>query len=81
MKVSAVGRGVVSHAGMGLLRELVDLTGLSAQVTAVLADTYKGSWVYRTPDLVAASGGWFCAVICGFPGVSLRGVLPPILNN
>jgi len=33
VKVSADGRGVVSHAGMGFLRELAELTGLSAQVT------------------------------------------------
>ena len=46
VKVSADGRGVVSHAGMGLLRELADLTGLSAQVTAVLADTYRGPWTH-----------------------------------
>jgi hypothetical protein len=56
--VSADGRGVVSHAGMGLLRELADLTGLSAQVTTVLADTYKGPWVYAPgavfADLAAA---------------------------
>ena len=58
VKVSADGHGVVSHAGMGLLRELADLTGLSAQVTAVLADTYKGPWVYAPgavfADLAAA---------------------------
>ena len=58
VKVSADGRGVVSHAGMGLLRELADLTGLSAQVTAVLADTYKGPWTYAPgavfADLAAA---------------------------
>ena len=35
-------RGGVARTGMGLLRELADLTGLSAQVTAVLADTYRG---------------------------------------
>lgn len=56
--VSADGRGVVSHAGMGMLRELADLTGLSAQVTAVLADTYKGPWVHPPgavfADLAAA---------------------------
>jgi hypothetical protein len=46
VKVSADGRGVVSHAGMGLLRELADLTGLSAQVMAVLTDTYRGPWVH-----------------------------------
>ena len=44
VKVSADGRGVVSHAGMGLLRELADQTGLSAQFTAVLADTYNPVW-------------------------------------
>ena len=58
VKVSADGRGVMSHAGMGLLRELADLTGLSAQVTDVLADTYKGPWTYAPgavfADLAAA---------------------------
>ena len=58
VKVSADGRGVVSHAGMGLLRELADLTGLSSQVTAVLADTYRGPWIYAPgavfADLAAA---------------------------
>jgi hypothetical protein len=37
VKVSADGLGVVSHAGMDLVRELADRTGLSVQVTAVLA--------------------------------------------
>ena len=46
VKVSADGRGVVSHAGMGLLRELADATGLSAQVTAVLAGTYNRPWIH-----------------------------------
>ena len=58
VKVSADGRGVVSHAGMGLVRELADQTGLTSQVTAVLADTYKGPWVYAAgavfADLAAA---------------------------
>jgi hypothetical protein len=58
VKVSADGHGVVSHAGMGMLRELADLTGLSAQVTAVLADTYRGLWMYSPgavfADLAAA---------------------------
>ncbi|OFJ50327.1 IS1380 family transposase [Mycolicibacterium grossiae] len=53
VKVSADGRGVVSHAGMGLLRELADLTGLSAQVTAALADTYRGPWVYAPGEVFA----------------------------
>jgi hypothetical protein len=58
VKVSADGHGVVSHAGMGLVRELADRTGLSAQVTAVLADTYRGPWVHAPgavfADLAAA---------------------------
>jgi len=45
-KVSADGVGVVSHAGVGMLRELADLTGLSAAVSEVLADTYRGPWVH-----------------------------------
>jgi hypothetical protein len=58
VKVSADGHGVVSHAGMGMLRELADRTGLSTQVTAALADTYRGPWVYAPgavfADLAAA---------------------------
>jgi hypothetical protein len=45
-KVSADGVGVVSHAGVGMLRELADLTGLSGRVSEVLADTYKGPWLH-----------------------------------
>lgn len=39
VKVTADGTGVVSHAGVGMLRELADLTGLTEQVSRVLADT------------------------------------------
>lgn len=46
VKVSADGRGVVSHAGVGMLRELAYDTGLVAGVMAVLADTYAGPWVH-----------------------------------
>lgn len=53
VKVSADGHGVVSHAGMGLLRELADRTGLSAQVTAALADTYRGQWTYAPGEVFA----------------------------
>lgn len=53
VKVSADGHGVVSHAGMAMLRELADLTGLSTQVTAVLADTYRGPWVYAPGEVFA----------------------------
>lgn len=53
VKVSADGHGVVSHAAMGMLREIADRTGLSARVTAALADTYHGPWVYAPGDVFA----------------------------
>ena len=53
VKVSADGHGVVSHAGTGLLREVADLTGLSSQVTAALADTYRGPWTHAPGDVFA----------------------------
>jgi hypothetical protein len=34
VKVSADGHGLLAHAGMGMLRELAGLTGLSTQFTA-----------------------------------------------
>jgi hypothetical protein len=40
--VSADGAGVVSHAGVGLLREMAEYTGLVDGVTDALADTYRG---------------------------------------
>lgn len=56
--VSADGVGVISHAGVGLLREVGDLSGLTGQVSQVLADTYKGPWVHDPgrvfTDLAAA---------------------------
>lgn len=61
VKVSADGQGVVSHAGTAMLREVADLTGLSAQVSAVLADTYRGPWTHAPgavfADLAAAVAG------------------------
>src|SRR6478735_7183047 len=53
MKVSADGRDVVSHAGVGMLREVADLTGLCGQVTAALADTYRGPWTHAPGDVFA----------------------------
>ncbi|WP_454561667.1 IS1380 family transposase [Mycobacterium haemophilum] len=53
VKVSADGYGVVSHAGMAMVRELADRSGLSAQVTAALADTYRGPWVYAPGEVFA----------------------------
>jgi hypothetical protein len=46
VKVSADGKGVVSHAGVGMLRELAHDTGLVAGVSAALADTYRGPWLH-----------------------------------
>ena len=44
-----------------MLRECAELTGLSAQVTAVLADTYRGPWTHAPgavfADLAAAVAG------------------------
>jgi hypothetical protein len=44
-----------------MLREVADLTGLSAQVTAVLTDTYGGPWIHAPgavfADLAAAVAG------------------------
>jgi len=44
VKVSADGVGVVSHAGVGMLRELARDTGLVDGVSQALADTYAGPW-------------------------------------
>src|SRR5262249_28439532 len=42
VKVGADGKGVVSHAGAALLRELATETGLAGAVTGALLDTYRG---------------------------------------
>lgn len=55
VEVSAAGRGVVPHAGVGMVREPADLTGLSSQVDAAFADTYKSPWVHA----------WTSPVSCG----------------
>lgn len=46
VQVSADGAGVVSHAGVGLLREMAEYTGLTDAVTDALLDTYKGTPVH-----------------------------------
>lgn len=53
VKVSADGTGVVSHAGVGMLRELAQDTGLVAGVTAALADTYAGPWQHAPGQVFA----------------------------
>jgi hypothetical protein len=42
VKVSAEGQGEVSHAGVCMLREMADLTGLSAQGTAAWPARVRG---------------------------------------
>jgi Transposase DDE domain group 1 len=58
VKVSADGAGVVSHAGVGLLREMAERTGLVAGVSAALLDTYGAAPVHAPgrvfTDLAAA---------------------------
>jgi hypothetical protein len=44
--VSADGHGVVSHAGVGLLREMAEYTGLVDGVTDALIGTYKGAPIH-----------------------------------
>src|SRR6478672_11772883 len=53
VKVSADGHGVVSHAGVGMVREVADLTGLCGLVTAALADAYRGPWTHAPGDVFA----------------------------
>lgn len=72
VKVSADGRGVVSHAGVGLLREVAELTGLSHGVTGALLDTYKGEPVHA-PGRVFTDLA--CAVADGADAVSGIAVL------
>jgi hypothetical protein len=70
--VSADGRGVVSHAGVGLLREMAELTGLADGVTAALADTYLGVPVHA-PGRVFTDLA--CAIADGADCVSGIGTL------
>jgi hypothetical protein len=65
VKVSAEGVGVVSHAGVGMLRELAQDTGLVKGVSQALADTYTGPWVHApgrvfTDMAVAIADGGDC---------------------
>lgn len=62
VKVSADGAGVVSHARVGLLREVAQYTGLVEAITKALVDTYKGVPVHApgrvfTDSAVAVADG------------------------
>lgn len=46
LKISADGEGVVSHAGVGMLRELAGYTGLVQGLDGALAETYRGPWLH-----------------------------------
>lgn len=70
--VSADGRGVVFHAGVGLLREMAELTGLSPGVTGALLDTYLGVPVHA-PGRVFTDLA--CAIADGADCVSGIGTL------
>ena len=72
VKVSADGRGVVSHAGVGMLREVAEFTGLADGITAALLDTYKGVPVHA-PGRVFTDLA--CAVADGADCVSGIGTL------
>jgi hypothetical protein len=58
VRVSADGAGVVSHAGVGLLREMAEGTGLVDGITQALIGTYRGVPVHSPgrvfTDLAAA---------------------------
>jgi hypothetical protein len=54
VKVSADGEGLVSRAGVALLRELTEETGLAAGWTAALLDTYKTFPTVHLPGRVLA---------------------------
>lgn len=54
VKVSADGEGLVSRAGVALLRELTVDTGLAGGWTAALLDTYKALPVVHEPGRVLA---------------------------
>ena len=53
VKVSADGRGVVSHAGAALLRELATGTGLAGGVSGALLDTCRGLPVHLPGQVFA----------------------------
>lgn len=72
VRVSADGRGVVSHAGVGMLREVAESTGLARGVTGALLDTYKGVPVHA-PGRVFTDLA--CAIADGADCVSGIGTL------
>src|SRR5881394_2274619 len=72
VKVSADGRGVVSHAGTALLRELATETGLAGAVSGALLDTYRGLPLHMPGQVFADLA---VAIADGADAVSGIGVL------
>jgi Transposase DDE domain group 1 len=72
VKVSADGRGVVSHAGAALLRELAAETGLAGAVSGALLDTYRGVPLHMPGQVFADLA---VAIADGADAVSGIGVL------
>lgn len=72
VRVSADGTGVVSHAGLEMMRELAVDTGLVAALDRALADTYRGSWVHAPGRVLADLA---VAVADGATSVSKIGTL------
>ena len=70
--VSADGAGVVSHAGVGLLREMAQGTGLIDGITQALIGTYRGVPVHAPgrvfADLAAAVADGADAITGILPG-------------
>jgi hypothetical protein len=71
VRVSADGTGVVSHAGVGMLRELARDTGLVDGVSQALADTYAGPWQHAPGQVFADMA---VAIADGGDCVSHRGL-------
>ena len=72
LRVSADGSGVVSHAGLGMLRELAEHTGLVAALDDAVADTYRGAWVHSPGQALT---GLAVAVADGADAITGIGVL------
>ena len=53
LKVSADGTGVVSHAGLEMVRELAVDSGLVSELNDALADTYRGPWTHAPGRVLA----------------------------
>src|SRR5664279_4015061 len=58
MRVTADGAGVMSHAGVGLLREVAGPSGLTEQVSTVVVDTRRGQAAGRAELNASVRSRW-----------------------